>query len=171
MMNGLSHRYHFGESTFIFGDIRCDFRFFNSLYEFSQANRKATDGTPCFAASHLGLFCLPMSHKKDVRLKRVKQMQNILCFYTCTLTKASCYEVIWLSLEQTVMGIPIPTSFKAAVYQVHIHLSSDSCIFLDHYRKHIHGVESLYRPNLNIKNCVPSMQVKLASPTCLLPIY
>ena len=33
-----------------------------------SANRIAPDGTPCFAASHLGPFCLPMSHKKDARL-------------------------------------------------------------------------------------------------------
>ena len=33
------------------------------------ANRIAPDGTPHSAASHLGLYCLPMSHKKDVRLK------------------------------------------------------------------------------------------------------
>ena len=33
-----------------------------------SANRIAPDGTPRFAASHLGLFCLPMSHKKDARL-------------------------------------------------------------------------------------------------------
>ena len=31
-------------------------------------NRIAPDGTPHFAASYLGLFCLPMSHKKDARL-------------------------------------------------------------------------------------------------------
>ena len=36
------------------------------------ANRIAPDGTPRFAASHLGLFCLPMSHKKDARLIWVK---------------------------------------------------------------------------------------------------
>ena len=36
------------------------------------ANRMAPDGTPRSAASHLGLFCLPMSHKRDARLKRVK---------------------------------------------------------------------------------------------------
>ena len=29
-----------------------------------SANRIASDGTPRFAASHLGMFCLPMSHKK-----------------------------------------------------------------------------------------------------------
>ena len=29
------------------------------------ANSIAADGTPHFAVSHLGLFCLPMSHKKD----------------------------------------------------------------------------------------------------------
>ena len=33
-----------------------------------SANRIAPDGTPRFAASHLGLFYLPMSHKKDARL-------------------------------------------------------------------------------------------------------
>ena len=36
--------------------------------KFVSANRIALDGTPRFAASHLGLFCLPMSHKKDDRL-------------------------------------------------------------------------------------------------------
>ena len=36
--------------------------------KFMSANRIAPDGTPCFAASHLGLFCLPMSHKNDARL-------------------------------------------------------------------------------------------------------
>ena len=34
-----------------------------------EANRIAPDGTPRSAASHLGLFCLPMSNKRDARLK------------------------------------------------------------------------------------------------------
>ena len=33
-----------------------------------SANRIAPDGTLCFAASHLGLFCLPMTNKKDAML-------------------------------------------------------------------------------------------------------
>ena len=37
-----------------------------------SANRIAPDGTPRFAASHLGLFCFLMSHKKDVRRIWVK---------------------------------------------------------------------------------------------------
>ena len=37
-----------------------------------KSNRIAPDGTPRFAASHLGLFCLPMYHKKDARLIWVK---------------------------------------------------------------------------------------------------
>ena len=41
------------------------------------ANRIAPDGTPRFAASHLGLFCLPMSHKKDARLIWVKLMCHV----------------------------------------------------------------------------------------------
>ena len=49
----------------------CDFKFLShfSMKAFLSANRITPDGKPRFAASHLGLFCLPMSHKKDVRLK------------------------------------------------------------------------------------------------------
>ena len=67
--NGFFHSYYLDESTFIFRFIRGDFSF---LFRFSmkivQANRIAPDGTPRSAASHLGLFCLPMSRKKDARL-------------------------------------------------------------------------------------------------------
>ena len=35
------------------------------------ANRIAPDVTPRSAASHLGLYCLPVSHKRDARLIRV----------------------------------------------------------------------------------------------------
>ena len=60
-------------STFHFRDIRNNFSF---LVHFSmkiiETNRIAPDGTPRFAASHLGLFCLSMSHKKDARLIWVK---------------------------------------------------------------------------------------------------
>ena len=47
------------------------FIFFLSHFsmKFICANRIDPDGTPRSAASHLGLYCLPMSHKKDVRLK------------------------------------------------------------------------------------------------------
>ena len=41
---------------------------FHFSMKFLQANRIAPDGTLCFAASHLGLYCLPMSHKTDARL-------------------------------------------------------------------------------------------------------
>ena len=48
---------------------------FEFLFHFSMkillANKIAPDGTPRSAASHLGLYCLPMSHKKDARLIRV----------------------------------------------------------------------------------------------------
>ena len=36
--------------------------------KFLFANRIAPDGAPRSAASHLGLCCLPTSHKKDSRL-------------------------------------------------------------------------------------------------------
>ena len=40
--------------------------------KFMKAHRIAPDGTPRCAASHLGLFRLPMSHKKNARLIWVK---------------------------------------------------------------------------------------------------
>ena len=70
MMNGFTHHYHLGESSLIFRGFRCDFRILlYFLMKFPQANRIAPDGTPRSAASHLGLFCLPMSHIRDARLK------------------------------------------------------------------------------------------------------
>ena len=69
MTTGLSHPYHLDKSTFIFRDIRSNFSFLcHFLMKIMSANRKVPDGTPLFAASHLGLFCLPLSHKKDARL-------------------------------------------------------------------------------------------------------
>ena len=70
LTNEFSHHYHNDESTFTFKGIRSDF--LNFIHFFSMkilsANRIAPDGTSRSAASHLGLFCLPMSHKKDTRL-------------------------------------------------------------------------------------------------------
>ena len=68
--------------TFIYRGVRTNFSF---LFHFSMkikiANRIAPDGTPRFVASHLGLFCLLMSHKKDVMLMWVNwsQLSNVLC--------------------------------------------------------------------------------------------
>ena len=42
---------------------------------FMSADRIAPDWTPRFAASVLGLFCLPMSHKKDGMLIWVKDLR------------------------------------------------------------------------------------------------
>ena len=66
--NGLSHHYHSGEPTFIYSGIRSKFLFlFHLSIKFLLASRIAPDGTPRVAASHLRLFCLPMSHTKDAR--------------------------------------------------------------------------------------------------------
>ena len=67
MTIGISHPYQLDESTFIFRGIRGNFSF---LFHFSitfLTNRIAPDGTR-FVASHIGLLCLLMSHKKDSRL-------------------------------------------------------------------------------------------------------
>ena len=65
----LTNHYQLDESTFIFRGVRSDFYFLSHFsIKFPCANRIAPDGTPRSAASHLGLCCLPMSHKKDTRL-------------------------------------------------------------------------------------------------------
>ena len=72
--NGFSHPYYLDESIVSFSGNRSIFSF---LFQFSMkimsANRIALDGTPRFGASHLGLFCFPMSHKKDARLRWVNE--------------------------------------------------------------------------------------------------
>ena len=71
--NGFSYPYHLDEYSFICRGIRSRFLFsFYFSMKFKVANRIVLDGTPRFAASHLVIFCLPMSHKKDARLIWVK---------------------------------------------------------------------------------------------------
>ena len=63
--NGLSNPYHLDESIFNFRGFGINFSFsFHFPMKIMAANTIAPDGTPRFVASHLGLFCLPMSHKK-----------------------------------------------------------------------------------------------------------
>ena len=61
--NGFSHPYYLDEIIFIFRDIGSNISFlFHFSMKFVSANRIAPDGMPSFSASHLGLFCLHMSH-------------------------------------------------------------------------------------------------------------
>ena len=69
---GITHCYHSDESTFILGASDVILNFYSLL----QASRIATDETPHSAASHLGLYCLPMSHKETTRLI-IKSSRNI----------------------------------------------------------------------------------------------
>ena len=49
------------------------FKFYSTFDENSLSkHRIVPDGMPRSATSHLGLFCLPMSHKRDARLICVK---------------------------------------------------------------------------------------------------
>ena len=72
------------------------FHFIFSM-KFMEANRIATDGTPTFAASHLRLFCLPMSHKKDARLTRVNSIhvfrKNIGYKFRLVLSYFKCHKL------------------------------------------------------------------------------
>ena len=68
MTNGFTHPYHLGKSTFILGTSGAFFIFFLlsqvSMKFISVANIIDPDLTPRSAASHLGLYCLPMLHKR-----------------------------------------------------------------------------------------------------------
>ena len=69
MTNVFSHPYHMDEGTFISRGFWSDFLFlFHFSMKIKKAKRIVQDGTPRFSASHLGLFCLPMSHKKETGL-------------------------------------------------------------------------------------------------------
>ena len=71
MMNGLSHHYQLGESTVIWGESGVILNFY---FIFRCASRITPDGMPRFA--HLGLYFLPLSYKRDARLKRVKLLTS-----------------------------------------------------------------------------------------------
>ena len=69
LTNGFAHHRQLDEFTFIFRGVRSDFYFLSHFsMKFLCANRIAQVGTPRSAASHLGLYCLPMYHKRDFRL-------------------------------------------------------------------------------------------------------
>ena len=66
LLNAISHPYHLDEPTFIF------FVFISFFYENHVSKQNSPRWDTVFAASHLGPFCLPMSHKKDTMLIWVK---------------------------------------------------------------------------------------------------
>ena len=80
LRNGLSHTYQMDESTFTYicmgsgSDFYIFVSFCDEYHNYMSANRIAPDGTPRFAASRLGLFCLIMPHIKDLRLIRVNNL-------------------------------------------------------------------------------------------------
>ena len=61
--------------------------------KFLEGNRIAPDGAPRLAASHLGLFCLPISHKRDARLIWVNKIDIFILHALCIMS----YSLIMLS--------------------------------------------------------------------------
>ena len=68
--------------------------FFSFFDEILWANRIALDGTPRFAASHLGLFCLPLSHKKDAGLIWVKFHEERSASWS--ILRKTMFKLFWL---------------------------------------------------------------------------
>ena len=62
--------------------------------KFLCANRIAPDGTPRSAASHLGLCCLPSSHKKDARLKKVNVLDRESAARADTVTDTRSFVIV-----------------------------------------------------------------------------
>ena len=69
--NGLFHTYQLVGSTFIGGNFSFSFHFLMKIMLTSKQNRLRFS-----AASHLGLFCLHMSLKKDARLIRINPQKQ-----------------------------------------------------------------------------------------------
>ena len=65
MTNGFSHHCNLDESTFILGVLGVIIIFISFFDKISLCKQNSSSS----AASHLGLWCLPMYHKKDARLK------------------------------------------------------------------------------------------------------
>ena len=77
LTNRFSHHYQLDESTFVFRGVRCDFICLSHIsMTFLCANRIPPDGTPRSAASHLGLFCLPMSQKRTPGLNELSHIMR-----------------------------------------------------------------------------------------------
>ena len=84
------------ESNFIYRGIGSIFIFtfiFFFDYKFMLSHNIAPDGTPRSATSHLGLFYLPTSDKKDARLIWVKPRRNLYATGIVTLTSYANYSV------------------------------------------------------------------------------
>ena len=58
--------------------------------KFMNGNRIARDGTPHLVASHLGIICLPMSHKKDTRLVRVNWILHNIALCVLSFVYVYC---------------------------------------------------------------------------------
>ena len=95
-LNGLSHPYHSVESTSIFMGIRmCVSFFFHFSMKINLANRKASDRTPRFAASFLGLLCLPMSHKRTPGLYELNAHLTLTLVLTVNPLMSTFCSSLW----------------------------------------------------------------------------
>ena len=106
LTNGISHSYYLGEFIFILRDIRSNFSFlFHFAMKIMQANRIAPDGTPRLAASHLGLFCLPMSHKKDTSglygLRSKTRTLKPTAYTKLVRPQVDCASTVWSTYHKT----------------------------------------------------------------------
>ena len=92
MKNGLSQPYDLDESTFVFRGIRSNFSIlFHFAMKFMKTYRMSPDGTPHNAGSHLGIFRLPLSHKKVARLIWVNNLLGTKSIYSIEVSGIYLY--------------------------------------------------------------------------------
>ena len=65
----------------------------------------ASDGTPRFAASHQGQFCLSMSHKKDARLIWVNSTPAYLIKKMKTQFSSTLRSIVFFRLENKIFAL------------------------------------------------------------------
>ena len=82
------------------------FHFYFIIDENHVRKRIAPDGMQRFAASHLGLICLPMSHKKDARLIWVK-------YNICFCTPEYLHNQIHVQVNNSIRICELPFRFNS----------------------------------------------------------
>ena len=91
--------------------------------KFLCANRIAPDGMPRSVASHLELFSLPISHKKDNRLKSVKPKY---C-HNKILTEHSCEKTNNLGFQPDPTNRPVQSQKQARSWKFRIKEKEGLC--------------------------------------------
>ena len=125
----LSHLYQIGESTFILRGIRSNFSF---LFQFSMiyllSKRYSLNWDAAVLASHLGLFCLPMSPKKATQAYMSLVMKKPGFFHMRKQRRSYCAADQRLCFRYTDSTIPLlPISEISSIWPSSVAVQPGLC--------------------------------------------